>query len=325
MEYQWRKQDDFLSRLLPDTRWVQSQFPLYFVLGTTLGKINLDGSDLKFLYEGDSPIQQFTFSPNGQHLLMVSRFDLLLYDQKKHRLSRIDSLGKQVKENKVKGGFRMVQWAADSRKIFYELHRWSPFSSQDLFYVYSLKDQKKTLTKMPVFTVSSVFWDKKGESLYCYAAQLVKPDSRERRYKIRIYQIPLADFKPRLLTSFLSKTDILNESDLRVFGLDPYLRQSRVNSQRVGQQNLLWISEKKRRLGLDEKDYLYWADLKGKPIRLFRIRKKPLPLVHLKWVPGGRYAVMTHKDYGILVLEPRSGKLGKLMEGQAFGWYEKGK
>ena len=156
MEYQWRKQDDFLSRLLPDTRWVQSQFPLYFVLGTALGKINLDGSDLKFLYEGDSPIQQFTFSPNGQHLLIVTRTDLLLYDQKKRQLYRIDSLGKQVKENKAKGGFRMVQWAADGQKIFYELYRWSTYSSQDSFYVYGLKDQKKTLTKMPVPAVSSL-------------------------------------------------------------------------------------------------------------------------------------------------------------------------
>ena len=323
MEYEWKKQDDFLKRLLPDTQWVQSKFPLYFVLGTALGRINLDGSDLKFLYEGDSPIQQFIFSPNGRHLLIVTRTDLFQYDQKKRQIHRIDSLGKLVKEYKANGIFRTVQWSPDGQKVCYELYRWSPYSSQDLFYVYSLKEQKKRLLQMPVPTVSSIFWDQKGEHLYCYDAQLIQGSSTGRRYKLRIYRIPLADLKGQLVTSFFSKTDVLKESDLGSLGIDPYFLNPRFVSYRAGQKSLSWISEKKRRLGLDEKDYLYWADLQGKPVRLFRIRKKPLPLVHLRWVPGGRYVVMTHNAQGILVLEPRSGKLGKLMDGQAFGWYQK--
>jgi len=323
LEEEHKKKDDFLTHFWPDTKWVASKFPVYFILGGALGKINLDGTGLYFIYEGESPIEQFIFSPDGKLILIVTKTELVLYDRKKNKARTIDFLGALVKEHKAKGNFRAIQWAPDSRGFCYELYRWSPYSSQDQFYFYSLKDQQKRRIKMFARGVSSLFWDKGADNLYYFQTETLKESHPQPRHKVKIYRIPLASLEARLMVSFPSKSDALKESDLKPLGIDPYWRETRSASNRVGQKSMVWVSDQKTRLGLDEKDYLYFAALKGQPKRLFRIRKKPLPLVHLRWVPGGRYVVLTHNSLGILVLDPRWGRLAQLMDGQAFGWYEK--
>ena len=325
VEYERKKQDDFLAHLWPDTHWVESKFPVYFILGAAMGKINLDGTDLHFIYEGESPIQQFIFSPNGRHILIVTRTELIHYDQKSGHSRVIDSLGSLIKDYGARGSIQAVQWAPDSQGFCYELYRWSPYSSLDQFYFYSLKDRQKRMIKIPAHNVTSLFWDKSAENLYYYQTEVVQSSSKQSPHKVKIYRIPLASLEPQVVASFLSKSDALKDSDFKSWGINPYFRGNQSISNRVGEKNLLWISEQKTRLGLDEKDYLYFVNLKGPPKRIFRIRKRPLPLMHLRWAPEGRYVVLTHSSLGILVFDPRWGRLAKLIDGQAFGWYEKNK
>ena len=48
-------------------------------------------------------------------------------------------------------------------------------------------------------------------------------------------------------------------------------------------------------------------------------------ITQIRWIPGGRYAVVHHRYFGLLVIEPATRKIGLLIaaKGNAFGWYDK--
>ncbi len=50
-----------------------------------------------------------------------------------------------------------------------------------------------------------------------------------------------------------------------------------------------------------------------------------LVIDHIRWIPGGRYVIMEHKYWGVLILEPSTGRIGSLIQahGRAFGWYQR--
>jgi hypothetical protein len=52
-----------------------------------------------------------------------------------------------------------------------------------------------------------------------------------------------------------------------------------------------------------------------------------LTITQIRWIPGGRYAIIHHRYLGLLVVEPATRKIGLLIaataKGNAFGWYDK--
>jgi len=112
----------------------------------------------------------------------------------------------------------------------------------------------------------------------------------------------------------------LSISDLHAAGIASFGRKNFSN--RMGQKNLSWNSLKGKKLGLDEERCLYYQDSRGQRKKLFCLRYDGLYLTHLRWIPSQRYVIMTYGPFGILVLDPVSGKVGQLINGQAFGWYE---
>ena len=73
--------------------------------------------------------------------------------------------------------------------------------------------------------------------------------------------------------------------------------------------------------------------------RLYKIPREPrdtdipryqysggdLVIDHIRWIPGGRYMIMEHRYWGVLILEPSSGRIGLLIRasGHTFGWYQR--
>lgn len=113
---------------------------------------------------------------------------------------------------------------------------------------------------------------------------------------------------------------VLSALDLQTAGFIPL--KTKNFSNRMGQKNLSWNSPKGKKLWLNQERCLYYQDPRGEPKKLFCLRFDGLYLMHLRWIPSGRYVIMTYGPLGILVLDPAEGKVGRLIDGQAFGWYE---
>lgn len=132
------------------------------------------------------------------------------------------------------------------------------------------------------------------------------------------YIYDLQDKQKRIIQT-LNK--VLSVADLEAAGFTPSKTQNFSN--RMGQKNLSWNSPKDKKLGLDEQRCLYYQNSRGGRKNLFCLRYDGLYLMHLRWIPSERYVIMTYGPLGILVLDPITGEVGQLINGQAFGWHEK--
>lgn len=115
---------------------------------------------------------------------------------------------------------------------------------------------------------------------------------------------------------------VLSVSDLEAAGIKIIPSAAKNFSNRMGQKNLSWNSPKGKKLGLNEERCLYYQNYQGGRKNLFCLRYDGLYLTHLRWIPSERYVIMTYGPLGILVLDPTSGEVGQLINGQAFGWYK---
>src|SRR5204863_9945654 len=70
---------DFSARILPSTRWVKDDFPVYFISQNEFIRIRPDGSDRTIVFKADQPIRSYQFSADGQDVLIVTESELYLY------------------------------------------------------------------------------------------------------------------------------------------------------------------------------------------------------------------------------------------------------
>ena len=112
----------------------------------------------------------------------------------------------------------------------------------------------------------------------------------------------------------------LSVSDLKAAGITP--SRTKNFSNRMGQKNIVWNARKGKKLGLDEERCLYYQDSPERRKKLFCLRYDGLYLTHLRWIPSEHFVIMTYGPLGILVIDPVAGKVGRLIKGQIFGWYE---
>lgn len=319
-EYQRSRQTNLRQRVSPDTHWVMQKFSVYFILGNKFGRINIDGSDLRYLYKASFLIQEFIFSPDGKFIVLVSSGDILLYDVVNDQINLIQSLGSLIKENAANGLIRGIQWSPDSKKFCYEVYRWSDVASQDHFYIYYVDSGKNSLLRMPPWPLRGVVWDRDTQFLFGYKTHRrelsVSPD-----FLGEIYALSLGDSPAKLVRVIKTPNENLTFADFQSAGINPFVNQNFSN--RVGQRNVLWKSPHgNESLGLDKNRFLYFQDALGKRKQLFSFKQDEMSVRHLRWVPENKYVMLTHSSLGILVLDPNSGRIGQLVSAQAFGWYE---
>jgi hypothetical protein len=157
-------------------------------------------------------------------------------------------------------------------------------------------------------------------------------------YQIKVFRISLSTLQAEPVIQILSKTKDIDPKNLELRNIDIFFEGDKLSFYRQARKDLVWVSDRGAKLGIDDEDHLYYIKNRWWRKRLFKVPREPLPgdfnryqfdggvlsLGHLRWLPGSRYAIMGHNSLGIIILEPATGKMGQLVpkEGFSFGWFE---
>ena len=326
----------FPEDVLVNTNWVKDEEMLYFIDARELKTIRMDGRDPRTLFKADSDIKEYHFSPDGKFLLIVTDNNLNLLDLRTKKSQAID----EIHTGEFKGAISGIQWAPHSRAFVYGKSLWSGYGSQDLLIMYDLKTQEKKSMPTPPRKTSGLYWDKIGENLYFLQYDLVK-ETEVYPYRIKVIRIPVQSWTTEFVAQSASKGTVAPMENLLAYGIDLALDQARVSFTSSSPKEF-WVSEKKMRVGIDSKDFLYLIRKNWFRKRLFQIPRDALPehvadmhryqyqggpltISQIRWLPGSRYILMIHRDMGALILDPLQGKMGRLLavHGGTFGWYQK--
>jgi len=326
---------------LPTTYWVHDDVRVYFIDQNHLRSIKINGKDLKDVFSADSAIKQYIFSPDGKYIAIVSENQIYLVNRLTKGSESIDQLfsDEQLKKKRsgsIEGSIGNIQWSPDSQKFVYEMARWSKFATQDQIYIYSVVNRDKKSIRSPTRKISSLYWGKSDGHLYFIQHEAQDTSENGDAFKVRVFRIPLTTLTPEFVThipfeSFSIPIENLNLRDIQLyfdgakFSFGPSFTKNHA------------VSENGSIIGIDEEDYLYVVNSKWFRKRLYSIPRDiddvdayryhhkggDLIIDDIQWVPGGRYVIMEHKYWGVVILEPSTGKIGLLIQanGRSFGWH----
>ena len=232
-----------------------------------------------------------------------------------------------------------IRWAPNSQTFCYRLARWSSLSSQDQWFVYDGKAKIKKGIVSPAIKLASLEWDSQGQNLYYIWFDALDTSRRGNPYEVKVYRVPLATLKPEQMLQFPFDQPVIPDGNLSLRGVDLFRGGEGLSFGRAGKKYDSWTSVKGPRLGIDEDDILYYIRNRWWKRRLYQIPRVEvktavpryqydggqLAVQHVRWLPLGRYVIMEHHFFGILILEPSSGKIGILVneKGNTFGWYNR--
>jgi hypothetical protein len=316
------------------TYWAKSHQEIFFIDGNDLLVTQANGEGRDYIFEGSEPLKEYHFSPNGKHMLILTGKRLVLLDRATKEWREIDGLGQSVGEDQraVISGLR---WARDSQKFCYEISRWSPVSSQDSIFIYSLADQTKRAVQSAARRISSLYWDEEGENLY-----YLKHETEDRASinQVKVVRIPLTTLIPEMVTEIPYDQTTLPLINLEMRGIRLFVKGDLLAFGGAAEKEQL-VSTKGRQIGIDGEDNFYFINEKWFRQRLFKVRRRPVPqegelkrhqyaggeltISNIRWLPDGRYVVMQQFDLGVLILDPFKNKLGQLLEkrGHSYGWF----
>ena len=327
----------FPGDILPHTHWVRDSLKVYFIDGNTLGSVRINGQDKKDIFQAEDPIKEYHFSPDGKFILVSTSRKLHSVERGSGRITLIDSLGEMESSQELKGAISGIHWAPDSRKFCYEMARWSRYASQDKLYVYDLVEGKKMAIQSPTRRISSLYWDKDSQNLYYLRHEAKDTSVHAYPFDVRVFRISLAALQPEFVTEIPYEQSTIPIENLDIRGIDLFLGGDRLSfNPSIPRESL--VSQKGQSLGIDEEGHLYFVPNRWFRKRLFKIVREPvisqmprhqykggdLVIEQIRWIPGGRYAIMQHRYLGVLILEPATCKVGLLVEvkGHTLGWYE---
>ena len=331
------------QHVLSGTKWVKDNTRIYFIDDVALRSIKINDRDSETVFSGSDPIKEYHFSPDGKHLVVLTQRGLFLVNRKTKKSEPIDALKElvdgeeQEKSETAKGSISGIQWAPDSQKFVYEIARWSKFSTQDSVYLYDLQEKKKRMVKSPARRISSLYWDRQSANLYYLYYKAKDPSHDVSVYEVTVFRIPVITLVPELIVRVPVDEASVPIENLNLRDIDLFLDGDRLSFGGSNKESDL-ISQKGSSLGIDGDDYLYFMRSKWFCKRLYKIPREPrntdvpryqykggdLVLDHIRWIPGGRYVIMEHRYWGVLILEPSTGKVGLLIRanGHTFGWYQ---
>jgi len=323
------------QKVLPETKWVKDKRLIYYILNNDLLSIRANGAGKKYLYEGNERIREYHLSPNQRNILIVTQNKLILLNQKTLKAEVIEDITLSAKERKLTKVIDSVKWSPRSDKFCYKVSMWSAISSLDNYSVYDLRAKKKEKIKSPTLKMPNFFWDIKGQNLYCLKNQSLNKKKKAFSFEILVYRIPISTLKPELARKIPSRTKKISFENLKANGIDLFDVREELSFGHNEPERIAWVSDKGLVLGIDGNDDFYYQRNKWMRRKLFRIAREPmlgdisyyqhkggiLSIKRLRWLPGNRYAVIEHSQEGLLILEPVSGKVGHLANGNAFGWH----
>lgn len=328
----------FPEDVLADTSWVKDDLRIYFIGDNRLQSVEINGRNKQDVLVAPDPVREYHFSPDGKYLLVVTSRDIYLLDRNTEKSQPIDSWGQPDEAGEWRGVISGVRWAPDSRHFCYEVARWSSYLSQNYLYVYDIVDKQKRMLQSPTRRISSLYWDRDSANLYYVEREAKDTSVHAYAFDVNVFRIPLVSLQPEFVVRIPFEQAGIPVKNLTVRGIDLSLGGEMLSfSQGTARDTL--VSDKGKSLGVDEDDHLYYIPNKWFRTRLLRIQREGRPgdiarhaykggdltITQIRWIPGGRYAIIHHRYLGLLVIEPATRKIGLLIaaKGNAFGWYDK--
>ena len=318
---------------------VERPATVYFINENEFCSIRIDGSGFKSIFKSREPIREYQFSPDGRYVLVAAYTSLYLLDRADERGQLIEDLkgdGPQPAKD-LNGAISGILFSPDSTKFFYELSRWSSYARQDNMFVYSIADATKTSVASSGRKISSDYWDPQSRALYYFYFEAKDTERHAYPYEVSLYTILLATMQPQLVMNIPARSSDIPWTNLAARGISLYTPSEQLIFSRTGERQN-WISDAGAKIGIDQDDYLYFIKNKWFHKRLFKIARLPgeksgagrlhsrgeLATYEMRWIPGSRYVIIGHSSFGVLILDPFTGKLARLsdLNGRAFGWYK---
>jgi len=321
--------------IIENTLWVNSDVEIYFIEGNDLLSVRANGKNMSYVYESNYPVREYHFSPDGKFLVIVTGRDLVLLERASRKSVTIDSLATDLSQEDLKGVISEVRWSKDSKAFSYEISRWSSVATVDAMCIYFLDTSEKKTVDSPVRKASQVYWGESGENLYYLRYEM---QDRAQVHQLKVVMIPLKTLKPEIAFEIPYDSTDFPEDALELRGVNLFMKTELLSYGGEGERQQL-IAENGRQIGIDKDDNFYFINEKWFKQRLFRLRRQPthldeefrrhqyrggeLELGGIRWLPGGRYVLMEHKDLGVLILDPARNRIGQpmLKRGKNFGWH----
>lgn len=328
----------FPGDVLADTYWVKNDLEIYFIEDNRLRSVEINGRNKQDVLVAADPVKEYYFSPDGKYLLVTTSREIYLIDRDTGEKQLIDSWGQPDEVGEWKGVISGIRWAPDSRRFCYEVARWSSYSSQNHLYIYDVQEKQKRAFQSPTRRISSLHWDRAGLNLYYVEREAKDTSVHAYAFDVNIFRIPLTSLKPEFVAKIPFEQSGIPITNLTVRGIDLFFDSDALSFTRGTAKDIL-VSDKGKVLGVDDDDHLYYVPREWFRRRLFRIQREARPgdiarhaykggdltITQIRWIPGGRYAIIHHRYLGLLVVEPATRKIGLLIaaKGNAFGWYDK--
>ena len=331
---------DFSSHVLPYTDWVKENVLIHFIANNELISIQANGGGRETVFRAPNAIREYHFSPDGQYILIITEESLFQYDRLTKNAILINELGfAEVEKSKdVHGVIDGIRWSPDSKKYCYRISKWSKYAAQEKWGIYYIDSKENKYVKSPHLRIDSLEWDFKGENLYYSKFNVEEAGLSAIPYQIRMYKISLRKLKPEFVISFFAHKPSVSHEYLTLWDIGLFVAP-KLSFGRTAHSEESWYFDENLNVGIDEEDHLYFRKYNLWKKRLYKISRVPvqsdiaryqyrggeLAVKHLRWLPSGRYIIMEHHLFGVLILEPSTGKVGILVneQGSAFGWYKK--
>jgi hypothetical protein len=328
---------DLTAHIYSNTRWVTEAFRVYFIEDNRLVSLMTNGVDKQVIFTAQDPIREYHFSPDGKFILILTDNELLQLQRYPLTVARVASLELDPQRKDVEGVISAVAWSPDSQRFCYRISRWSKFSSQDIWMVCDVLTQDKRPVKNMAQKIHTLVWAKDGRALYHTWFDSLDTGQYANPYEVKVYRIPLETMTPELVDRFPFHQATIPDENLALRGVHLFTDGSRLAFGRSRGERYAVMSSRGARVGIDDKDVLFYLKKNWWRKRLYQIpRVEPhtdfvhyqyqggeLAVRDLRWLPSGRYVIMEHYLFGILILDPESGNIGILAteKGNTFGWY----
>ena len=330
---------DFSYQILPTTEWVKDDLTVYFIADKELVSIQPNGKNRKVVFKANDNIRFYQFSPQGRDILIATETQLYLFHLENNTRELVESLDlpKDSAEG-LQGSIGGIRLSPDGSKLCYRTAKWSKYASQESWFIYDLVKKEKKSIISPAVALGSLLWDKKGQNLYYPWFQTMDSTSAN-PYVVKLYKVPLQILTPELVLRFDFDQPELTPEHLAMRGVELDSSVDRLSFGRDAKAEYTARSRQGSLISIDEQDTLYFVPNRWWRRRLYQIPRVPveshveryqyqggqLAVQHLRWFPSGRYVMMEHHFFGILILDPRTGKIGILdnQRGNTFGWFAK--
>ena len=328
----------FPQDIFADTSWVKNGLKVYFIDENRLRSIEINGRNKQDVLVADTPLREYHFSPDGKYLLAATAREIYLVSLERDEKQLIDSWAGSDDPGEWKGVISGVRWSPDSRHFCYEIARWSSYSSQNHLYIYDIPGKQKRVLQTPTRRISSLYWDRDSTNLYYVEGEAKDTSVHVYAFDVNVFRIPLASLKPEVVAKIPYDRSGIPIENLLVREIDLFLEGDRLSFVSGTTRDIL-VSDEGKSLGVDDDDHLFYVPREWFRTRLFRIQREVRPadiarhaykggdltITQIRWIPGGRYAIIHHRYLGLLVIEPTTRKIGLLIgaKSDAFGWYGK--